>query len=272
MLKGVSMNEFNSSMEVCSERCVGKCENESSAVSEKERSVEANASLSVHRAANTVSASFEMRVFEQVKQLEMFDLEGCTNQSEKRPKNEGAEYAQQRDVGIRAENKSIGYSTQGHLDCGRIVLRPSQLKRLINEAGLGNVLNERQVLRYRKETPQIESENGGIHLIRFVAALCRRRTKGALAAQRSTVSLPDLYALLEKQNYRCALTGDVLSPDDVAIDHIVPISSGGDFSIENSQLVSKAANRAKHTLSQAAFITLCKQVADNQSVTRANEH
>lgn len=266
------MNEFNSSMEACPERCLGDCENESSTVSEKERSLEANASLSMHSAANTFSASFEMQVFEQVKQLEMFDLEGSSDQGEGRPANEGSECAQQRDLGIRAEHQSIGDSTQGHLDWGRIVLRPSQLKRLINDAGLGNVLNERQLLRYRKETPQIESENGGIHFIRFVAALCRRRTKGALASHPSKLSLPDLYALLEEQNYRCALTGDVLSPDDVAIDHIVPISSGGDFSIENSQLVSKAANRAKHTLSQEEFILLCKQVADNQRATPAIEH
>ncbi len=121
-----------------------------------------------------------MQVFEQVKQLEMFDLEGSSDQGESRPANEGSKCAQQRDLGILAEHQSIGDSTQGHLDWGRIVLRPSQLKRLINDAGLGNVLNERQLLRYRKETPQIESENGGIHFIRFVAALCRRRTKGHL--------------------------------------------------------------------------------------------
>jgi 5-methylcytosine-specific restriction endonuclease McrA len=266
------MNEFNSSMEACPDRCFGECENEISSIPEKERSLEANATLSMHSATNTVSASFEMRVFEQVRQLEMLDLEGRPNQGEKRPTKEGSECAQPRDMGIRVEHQSIWDSAQGHLDWGQIVLRPSQLKRLINDAGLGNVLNERQLLRYRKETPQIESENGGIHLIRFVAALCRRRTKGALASHQSKLSLPDLYALLEEQNYRCALTGKVLSPEDVAIDHVVPISSGGNFSIENSQLVSKAANRAKHTMSQSDFISLCNQVADNQRASHALEH
>ncbi len=88
------MNEFNSSMEACPERCFGDCENESSTVAEEERSLEANASLSMHSAANTFSASFEMQVFEQVKQLEMFDLEGSSDQGESRPANEGSECAQ----------------------------------------------------------------------------------------------------------------------------------------------------------------------------------
>jgi 5-methylcytosine-specific restriction endonuclease McrA len=67
--------------------------------------------------------------------------------------------------------------------------------------------------------------------------------------------------MLEQQRYRCALTGDRLTPENLALDHIVPISEGGGFDVENSQLVTRDANRAKHTMSQSDFVQLCKNVS-----------
>jgi hypothetical protein len=220
----------------------------------------------VHSTEDSVAASVEMRVFGQVKQLAMFDLEPSPRQIEERPKSEGFACIKQRDLGVLDELENVRSSSQESLNWDRIVLSPSQLKHLVNQAGLGNVLNERQLLRYRKETPHMESADGGIHLIRLVALLCLRKTKGRMASHQTKLKLSGLYELLEEQNYRCALTGNVLSPDDVALENIVPISSGGDFSAANSQPVSKAANRAKHTLSQSDFILLCNQVVENQRV------
>ena len=49
--------------------------------------------------------------------------------------------------------------------------------------------------------------------------------------------------LLIKQNYRCAITGEILTPgDNCSLDHILPISLGGNDDINNCQWVSKSIN------------------------------
>jgi len=75
------------------------------------------------------------------------------------------------------------------------------------------------------------------------------------------ISQSDLFDLLERQGYRCALTGEVLTPDDCDLDHIVPVSDGGSHTIDNVQFVCQRANRSKGTMSNDEFIGMCKQVA-----------
>jgi 5-methylcytosine-specific restriction endonuclease McrA len=59
---------------------------------------------------------------------------------------------------------------------------------------------------------------------------------------------------------RCALTGRTLTPETVSLDHIVPQSAGGGNGEDNLQFVCQEANQAKGTLSQKAFIQLCRDV------------
>jgi hypothetical protein len=66
--------------------------------------------------------------------------------------------------------------------------------------------------------------------------------------------------LLEAQNFRCAMTGRALTPRTAALDLIVPIRCGGEHVIENTQILDKAVNRAKGSLTSAEFITLCREV------------
>ena len=70
-----------------------------------------------------------------------------------------------------------------------------------------------------------------------------------------------LRQLLEYQEYMCSLTGVELEPETTEADHIVPRSLGGLNTIENIQLVTKQANRAKGTMPNDEFIELCRQVA-----------
>lgn len=70
----------------------------------------------------------------------------------------------------------------------------------------------------------------------------------------------DLREILEKQNYRCALTGVKLEPDNTAFDHIVPLSKGGNSLKDNLQAVTKIANRMKHDLSNKEFLKVCTAV------------
>lgn len=78
--------------------------------------------------------------------------------------------------------------------------------------------------------------------------------------QGERITPTQLLELLETQNYKCALTGCDLSPEDVSVDHCVPTSRGGQHCIENMQLVTKAMNKLKGTLTNAELLALCKQV------------
>jgi 5-methylcytosine-specific restriction endonuclease McrA len=269
--KGVSMNEINEPLGAGVVGCFSGGKDQSFAIQREKRSVETDASLSVHRTSHPGGSSVETCISQRFKQREMFDLGPSTPQSEDQAGIESKTGGCQRNLGVCDADENVWRTPPNVVNLEGIVLRPSQVKTLVNQAGLGSVLNERQLLRYRKESPEMETADGGVHLVRFIAALCQRRTKCRLPAKQTKMRLPELYELLEEQDYRCALTGKELSPDDVALDHIVPISNGGDFSIANSQLVSKAANRAKHTLSQDDFIELCKSVAATQKVLNESE-
>jgi 5-methylcytosine-specific restriction endonuclease McrA len=71
----------------------------------------------------------------------------------------------------------------------------------------------------------------------------------------------DLRILLERQCYRCALTGRQLTPDTASVDHVIPLSRGGSHSIDNLQIVHSIVNKAKGSLTQDEFIALCRDVA-----------
>ena len=75
------------------------------------------------------------------------------------------------------------------------------------------------------------------------------------------LSVKNLKDKLEQQGRRCALTGRLLSPDNCALDHIVPLDSGGGSDADNLQLVTKAVNAAKGTMGQREFIDMCIDVA-----------
>ena len=67
--------------------------------------------------------------------------------------------------------------------------------------------------------------------------------------------------LIEDQQYRCAMTGIELSPDDANLDHIVPISAGGEHVMGNVQVVHRVINQMKSTLPKDDFINWCRKIA-----------
>ena len=58
----------------------------------------------------------------------------------------------------------------------------------------------------------------------------------------------------------CALTGRPLEPETAALDHILPVSRGGEHRIDNTQVLERTVNRAKGTLTNGEFIALCGEV------------
>jgi 5-methylcytosine-specific restriction endonuclease McrA len=65
------------------------------------------------------------------------------------------------------------------------------------------------------------------------------------------------------------LTGIELAPEDANLDHIVPIARGGMHEMGNVQIVHRAINHMKSTLTPDEFLHWCRQVvayADGRSV------
>lgn len=84
--------------------------------------------------------------------------------------------------------------------------------------------------------------------------------KGRKNARHITAN--DLMRLLRMQEYRCALTGDTLTPSNCSLDHIEPFSRHeGNHVLDNLQLVTDAVNRAKGTMNNREFIDMCLKVA-----------
>ena len=67
--------------------------------------------------------------------------------------------------------------------------------------------------------------------------------------------------MIERQGFRCAVTGRTLTPKTASLDHIVPLKDGGDNNMGNVQIVHADANAAKGTMSMERFVALCRDVA-----------
>jgi predicted transcriptional regulator len=75
---------------------------------------------------------------------------------------------------------------------------------------------------------------------------------------------------LEKFSYnpKCYITGKEIDLTDFSsyhLDHIIPLSRGGDCSLENCGVTSPIANQLKHTLLVDELVDLCKLVVKNLS-------
>ena len=93
--------------------------------------------------------------------------------------------------------------------------------------------------------------------------------KHLLSKKDTDVTAQDLLTLLNKQKGKCVLSGTKLTCEKVkgkyvktnaSIDRII---AGGEYNIENIQLVCRAVNSFRHDLTISEFITWCKRVAKN---------
>lgn len=65
--------------------------------------------------------------------------------------------------------------------------------------------------------------------------------------------------LINKYGAICALCGEKIEKmKDITIDHIIPISKGGDSTIENYQLAHLACNQTKADMTPEEFIIFQK--------------
>lgn len=69
------------------------------------------------------------------------------------------------------------------------------------------------------------------------------------------------------ENPTCSLTGqkvDINNTKSYHFDHKLPVSRGGDNSIDNLQILTREANQSKSDLTNDEFIELCKTVLIHQ--------
>jgi hypothetical protein len=83
-------------------------------------------------------------------------------------------------------------------------------------------------------------------------------------------------ALVNKQDRKCALTGEDLTPNTAALDHRVAVVNGGTHDIYNVQVVHQVVNRMKHTLGNEEFVEWCRKVVtwadQDQAVTTESQN
>ena len=75
-----------------------------------------------------------------------------------------------------------------------------------------------------------------------------------------------LRAKLEKQGYKCALSGLDLTPDCWELDHIVSMADGGTDEVDNLQCVHPLINKMKGTMGNAQFVEMCGRVSGKSAV------
>jgi 5-methylcytosine-specific restriction endonuclease McrA len=84
------------------------------------------------------------------------------------------------------------------------------------------------------------------------------RRKGAREV--SKITRKSLLELIQGQGFKCALTGRELEPDFASVDHKIPISAGGQHSMENLWVLHADVNRAKNTMDVDQFVSMCREV------------
>lgn len=75
--------------------------------------------------------------------------------------------------------------------------------------------------------------------------------------------------LVERQGYRCALTDRELNPKTASLDHVIPTGKGGEHLITNTQVLHKAVNRAKGTMTNEEFVAMCREVVEHDERKRS---
>lgn len=70
----------------------------------------------------------------------------------------------------------------------------------------------------------------------------------------------EIRELLQKQNFKCFLTGRELTPDNVEAEHILPISKGGKHEVENLCLIIDSLRELKRYRSPEEIISIARDI------------
>jgi 5-methylcytosine-specific restriction endonuclease McrA len=99
--------------------------------------------------------------------------------------------------------------------------------------------------------------------------VCFHRERKTMKYKKTSFTAKDILDSYEKDP-TCKLTGrkiDINNTRSWNLDHIIPVSKGGDDSFENCQITCKQANAAKNDLSLDEFLLLCSEVLVHHGYT-----
>lgn len=99
-------------------------------------------------------------------------------------------------------------------------------------------------------TPPATSESG-----------CETKRREKKPGPGSSVTPKMIEQLVIRQQYRCALSGLELTPLVATVDHIVPLTRGGEHDLTNAQIVVDYINTSKGQMTNDEFIAMCVAVA-----------
>lgn len=91
-------------------------------------------------------------------------------------------------------------------------------------------------------------------------SLLEHEEETSQASGAGTATPNECYELLKAQGFKCALSGQRLTPDSMALDHIVAVKDGGSDCISNLQWVDARVNRMKGSMSDDELIQICVRV------------
>jgi 5-methylcytosine-specific restriction endonuclease McrA len=95
------------------------------------------------------------------------------------------------------------------------------------------------------------------------AALTSMVTRSAKQGVSCTITLDQIRQMtLDAYGLDCPYSGRQLVLENIVYDHIIPVSKGGDSSLENIQIISRFANNIKGALNEEDFMLLLSWIAE----------
>ena len=74
----------------------------------------------------------------------------------------------------------------------------------------------------------------------------------------------DFYEMLDKQEYKCPLTGRELTPENTTAEHITPLRKGGLHIKDNIYLIDKETSKIKRYLTEVELINLAIDIVKSR--------
>lgn len=161
---------------------------------------------------------------------------------------------------IKQENPSFGNGKIAKI----LKVSKSCIRYYLSPTFLSN--NRKYIKNFRKNKPLSEK---AIHF-RGREILRKRKKLFNIILNNKTKSAGNKFKtkdLLNKigENPKCYLTGRFInlnSPSSYNLDHIIPISKGGDNSLDNCNIACSLANRAKTDMTPEELFIFCKEILE----------
>lgn len=118
---------------------------------------------------------------------------------------------------------------------------------------------------WREENPEksraISAEGKWRSAFRLLAYYANRTAQRKKIVNYHKITPFEVWKIARRQRLCCAITGLKLHRNNISLDHIISLSSGGSNAPDNLQLLHRWANIAKYDLTQEDFLDFCNLVA-----------